>query len=56
MVESLQHDRINGLRNASPVGMSNNVVVQQGIGVENKLQMKVTNISGNVHQASYGVQ
>ena len=43
-----QQDRINGLRNAAPVGMSNNVVVQQGIGVENKLQMKVTNISGNV--------
>ena len=43
-----QQDRINGLRNAAPVGMSNNVVVQQGIGVENKLHMKVTNISGNV--------
>ena len=43
-------DRTNGLRNAAPVGMSNNVVVQQGIGVENKLQMKVTNISGSFHK------
>ena len=43
-----QQGRINGLRNAAPVGMSNNVVVQQGIGGENKLHMKVTNISGNV--------
>ena len=46
-VEPAQQDKFNGLVNRSPVGMSNNVVVQQGVGVENKLQMKVTNISAN---------